>query len=699
MSINTSILSLFLKNPRFPSDLNSLLQRSQALAIIYTNLLLFALVYGFELFLLCTTGSSENWLLTSFQAPLMLISFVLLVGGKHDVAAATVVCSIHLTNFCGAHVSGKPLAALYGLMITPNCCFLLTHSWKVRAFNFICCFGQFVHHCHKINAIFDTTTITDDQSVQIHSVCIFAAICLLSLCVISFVQRSLDLSLWKVMEENYAKSQALTKEVLETAQAKDAFISSLSHEIRNPLNALGGNIGYLLSSVQDVSHLKIIKNAQLSVEILLNLANNVLDAAKLKSDKMDVFYTEGIFMDIVKKVFTINSEVLKSNEVTAEAFFDKNLPSVLRIDPSRLLQIMMNLVSNALKFTPRKGKIKINVSWCTEDQTKESLLCPTAMATNFVSTSTRTEPNSLPSNLACSIDYSSNCEEFDNSESLSRSQNFKLFRDLKLKSNMKDIRDRSSFEAEPWIIHHTTTSNEHNTRDQKSGYLKVQVTDTGCGISQEQIPKLFEMFVQAHQGLSVRRGGTGLGLWICKQLCQKMGGDIKLYSELNQGTTFVFYVHVKNDQLSEGTAASRAGFLQENKEMTVMVVDDDAYSRDLHQLLLQKEGAKVIMAGNGREALKKYTDREEGFFDLIMMDVVMPDMDGIECAKMIRQWEEEKNRRKVEINFISGQYYNEDEILNNFRELKDSDDRIAFKCYKKPIDINLIKTVTGNFPG
>ena len=352
---------------------------------------------------------------------------------------------------------------------------------------------------------------------------------------------------------SYEKSEELTKEVLQASKAKDVFVSSLSHEIRNPLNALNGTIDYLLSSVSNLGHIVMLKNAKLSGEVLLNLANNVLDAAKLKAGKMDVSYTKGNFGDIIKKVFTINSESLRNKKITAEAFLDKNLPRVLWIDSSRLLQIMMNLISNALKFTPEEGKIKIIVRWCSEDQEREGLLTSSQnqdlrrsdIIENVVNTLSN-ENTMMPRNKGEFL--SKEFEEFSVQECSIRRRNIDALNGSKIR--MKDVFKNTQFSHthQPWTIQSKELSISPGQLEPKKRFIKIEVSDSGCGIPEESISKLFEMFEQVHQDGNNRRGGTGLGLWICKQLCQKMDGDIKLYSRVGHGTNFVFYILVNNER-------------------------------------------------------------------------------------------------------------------------------------------------------
>ena len=222
---------------------------------------------------------------------------------------------------------------------------------------------------------------------------------------IAIVQKSLESSLWTLAKENHQKSENLTKEIITALEAKDRFISMISHEIRNPLNALKGSVDYLIQVVKDQEHVKILKSARLSGEILLNLVNNILDAAKLKSDKMEVSYMETNVVDVIKKVFKVNSELLKEKELSVKAYIDEDLPKNLWIDPSRVMQILMNLMSNAIKFTPNNKEIRVYVEWCGgEEENKEELLKPVMARGN--SMRTRSSRNSSPGSIESPRDLS-----------------------------------------------------------------------------------------------------------------------------------------------------------------------------------------------------------------------------------------------------------------------------------------------------
>jgi len=460
----------------------------------------------------------------------------------------------------------------------------------------------------------------------------------------SLFHKTLEIQIWSFAQENYHRSEQLNKEVIKAMETKDIFISTISHEIRNPLNSLKGSVDYLSQVVKDRDQLLILRNAKLSGEVLLNLVNNVLDAAKLRSNKMDIACIDTSFEELIKKVFVINSEALKNKKIQAEAFIDEALPQRLWADPCRLLQILMNLMSNAIKFTPADGKIKIYASWCSTPQTKETLLAPIVFESKH---SFPVHDADNQNNSGVETEEMNAFEEFHFIKKLESVAKYQIGH-----ASMDSL--ETSFSSPqttggPWNIEtvpfkkyfHPPRPNAVQN-DQK--YLKVHIIDTGCGIAKNECSKLFGMFEQATQHSRSVHGGSGLGLWICKQLCQKMNGDITVYSESGKGSSFVFYIPIDNTQI-----AAHSQVLEMNtprKNVRALVVDDFANNRYVYKLLLEQQEARVTVASGGQEAVEKYKSQGNDPYNLILMDASMPGMDGFTAAKMIREWEK-KNSKKT----------------------------------------------------
>jgi len=197
------------------------------------------------------------------------------------------------------------------------------------------------------------------------------------------------------------------------------------------------------------------------------------------------------------------------------------------------------------------------------------------------------------------------------------------------------------------------------------------------------------MFSQADPSITKRFGGTGLGLWICKQLCQKMGGNIEIYSQQNKGTIFVFYIPFKVSQSqSQPVSVSRS-----NSNIRALIVDDMLFNNKLHKAMLEKFGVECTMAQHGKEAVDIYTTKPKGYFHFIFMDLSMPVMDGKTACKAIRRFEEEDSREKIDIYIVSGNAV-EDEVaacLNPQGSIQ------ATRFFRKPIDMTIVKNIVQKY--
>lgn len=333
-----------------------------------------------------------------------------------------------------------------------------------------------------------------------------------------------------------AKTKAETStQIAETAvKAKQQFLSNMSHEIRTPMNAIVGFTKVLLKSELTAKQKEYLSAIKMSGDALIVLINDILDLAKVDAGKM-VFEKVPFKMElsISAMLHLFETKILEKN-LKLVVDYDKTIPEVLVGDSVRLHQIILNLMSNAVKFTT-KGKIYVSV---------------------------------------------------------------------RLLSNNDD-----------------------------NASVQFSIKDTGIGIAKEKIGKIFENFQQASSGTSRLYGGTGLGLAIVKQLVESQGGSIHVTSELNEGSTFSFILNFQRTT-EEAVAENIDEELDDEiKDLKVLVVEDIPLNQLLMKTLLDDFGFERDIADNGRIAIEKMKNKN---YDIILMDLQMPEMNGFEATDYIR---------------------------------------------------------------
>jgi len=326
----------------------------------------------------------------------------------------------------------------------------------------------------------------------------------------------------------------------EANQAKSEFLANMSHEIRTPMNGILATIDLLedhLKSEQTMEYLRIIKESSRS---LLQIINDVLDLSKIESGKMELesipFNIKRLFKDITGLMFA--SATQKGLESHLE--IDNEVPDVLKGDSLRLRQVLLNLLSNALKFT-EKGFIKVS-------------LHNTGETTDIVN-------------------------------------------------------------------------------------LKICVEDTGIGIKKEKEKALFQKFTQADMTVSRKYGGTGLGLAIIKNIVHLMGGTVNLKSDYGKGTAFIITLPFKKAQEAEikDVLKNDIPFKKPEKvpvNLKILMAEDDQINQRVGKEILGKFGWKCTIAGTGKQAVQMALKED---YDVIFMDVMMPEMDGMSATREIRK--------------------------------------------------------------
>jgi len=648
-----------------------MIKRFQALLVIYINIIM--TFFYIMWILLGLLGFQLHYYLEFSLGflPLMILSLIFLKAGHNHLPAICILGYFQILILVSVNVTNMSLCGICGVIALPIYGFLLSSSNKIHWVNVSLTLVQDIILIVQINRKFKIT-FTEEQAAEISPVNFICFMTMVLVTIFCFIQKKVETTLWRFAQENYERTLSVTKELVEAAEAKDIFVSSLSYEIQSPLNNIKTVIDSLLQKVKDSSEIQVIRNIKLNAEILSNIVGNLLDIAKIKSDKIELSFKESGSIDLLKKVMMIHMDSLKEKEIETRVLIDKNLPSCLWIDSPRVLQIILNVFSNALKFTAKHGRILLIASWRNEEQNHETLF--RFMKENKRESSGRQLQESSEE-LRISYDrhsWSSQIfDEFSEAESSVRSRNLKDLRSVRFKTTEEEIQYRSDraqrfFEWKMDRSHELKDTQElledlfafvrRQENVAEKGYLVMQVTDTGCGIPQENLAKLFKRYSHIDHNVPHVQREKGLGLWMTKQLCKKMGGDIVVESQVNRGSTFAFYIPVNNVNLIEASR-NRSSRRVTRDKMRALVVDDYGYNRDLHKLLVEREGVQqVVTASDGREAVERYISKGDDYYDFIMMDIQMPEMDGFTADQKIRHHEEEQKWKKVDIYFVSGEY-------------------------------------------
>ncbi|MDR0307222.1 MAG: response regulator [Chitinispirillales bacterium] len=334
------------------------------------------------------------------------------------------------------------------------------------------------------------------------------------------------------------------KAIAETL-AKGEFLSRMSHELRTPLNAIIGMTNTALREKDPQRILSHIKKVETSSQLLLNIINDVLEMSKIEAGKLEVVLEPFNFNAMLmhaEDIVRVKMDEKKQNFIVN---FDESMNNLVASDEHRLLQVIVNLLSNAMKFTPQGGCITLNAS--------------------------------------------------------------------------------------------QRRIGENRVK------LRVEVQDSGIGLTMEQKEKLFKPFEQADGSITRRYGGTGLGLAICKKILEALGGGIWVKSKPDEGACFFFELEAdlgkpvnEPDDDSLQKVINGTDTVYDWSGRTILLADDVEINREIVEMMLADTGVNIACAQNGEEAVERFTAQPK-LYDLILMDVQMPVLDGLSATKLIRK--------------------------------------------------------------
>jgi signal transduction histidine kinase/ActR/RegA family two-component response regulator len=359
----------------------------------------------------------------------------------------------------------------------------------------------------------------------------------------------------KVLQKALADAEAASR-------AKSDFLSRMSHEIRTPMNAIIGLTALAKGRANDTKYIEeSLSKMDSAAHFLLGLINDVLDISRIERGKMQLDNTPHNIQEFLEGIDVIIRARAVEGGVRYTRTTKEGLPAACVFDALKLKQVLVNILSNAVKFTPRDGSVE------------------------FIA-----ETLGIAEDLAT---------------------------------------------------------------------LRFTIRDTGVGIDREFLPRIFGAFEQESAGNTTRYGGTGLGLAIAKNIIDLMGGTIYVESEKGVGTVFFVSVSLPIVSLDED-AGGDDGEVADFTGMRALLAEDNEINREIATAILEDKGFAVDPVTDGQEAVAKFSESGAGTYDVILMDIRMPFMDGFAATEAIRALDGHADAKTIPIVAMTANAFEED---------------------------------------